>query len=230
MRTVAVSLGAAALLLILMASRPVQADVAMTGTFTATQTCPAYQSFRRSTNPGDVKVEPNKAYPVLARNKPDATHYRIVVEGAQPAERWVGLSCGHVDATAVGTSPPPTIGPPVLSDTGARATHVLAMGWEPAFCEDHRDKNECRGLSPTGFAATHVSLHGLWPQPRGRQYCNVAPNLKQLDRDHDWNDLPEPDLSTTTLSRLAAVMPGVQSKLQRHEWDRARNVLRWHRR
>jgi ribonuclease T2 len=218
MRAVVVSLGAAALLVIMMASRPVQADVAMTGTFTATQTCPAYQSFRKSTNPGDVKVEPNKAYPVLARNKPDATHYRIVVEGAQPQERWVSLSCGHVDATAVGTSPPPTIGPPVPSDTGARATHVLAMGWEPAFCEDHRDKNECRGLSPTDFAATHVSLHGLWPQPRGRQYCNVAPDLKRLDRDHDWNDLPEPDLSTTTLSRLAAVMPGLQSKLQRHEW------------
>ena len=99
MRTVAVSLGAAAPLLIMMAS--VQADVAMTGTFTATQTCPAYQSFRRSTNPGDVKVEPNKAYPLIAKNKPDATHYRIVVEGAQPAERWVGLSCGRVDATAV---------------------------------------------------------------------------------------------------------------------------------
>ena len=63
MRTVAVSLGAAALLLILMASGSVQADVAMTGAFTATQTCPAYQSFRRSTNPGDVKVEPNKATP-----------------------------------------------------------------------------------------------------------------------------------------------------------------------
>src|SRR6185312_13819755 len=70
----------------------------------------------------------------------------------------------------------------------------------------------------TSFAAAHVSLHGLWPQPRGRQYCNVAPNLQQLDRDHDWKDLPEPDLSATTLSRLATVMPGVQSKLQRHEW------------
>jgi ribonuclease T2 len=89
---------------------------------------------------------------------------------------------------------------------------------EPAFCEDHRDKNECRELSSTGFAATHLSLHGLWPQPRGTQYCNVAPNLKEIDRDHDWNDLPEPDVSENTLSRLAAVMPGAQSKLERHEW------------
>ena len=34
----------------------------------------------------------------------------------------------------------------------------------------------------------------------------------------DWNDLPEPDVSAYTLIRLAAVMPGVQSKLERHEW------------
>lgn len=145
MRTVAVSLGAAAPLLILMASGSVQADVAMTGTFTATQTCPAYQSFRRSTNPGDVKVEPNKAYPLIAKNKPDATHYRIVVEGAQPAERWVGLSCGRVDATAVGTSPPPTIGPPVLSDTGAGATHVLAMGGSRHFAKTTATRTNAEG-------------------------------------------------------------------------------------
>ena len=196
----------------------------MTGTFTATQACPAYQSFRKSTDPGDVKVEKNKTYALIAKNKSDATHYRIVVEGAEPKERWVSSSCGRVESTDRSASeasqpsaPNPT--PPVVGATsGARATHVLAMGWEPAFCEDHRDKRECRELSSSDFAATHVSLHGLWPQPRGMQYCNVAPNLREIDRDHDWNALPEPDVSANTLSRLAAVMPGVQSKLERHEW------------
>jgi ribonuclease T2 len=191
-----------AVLLLMMAFGPANADIAMSGTFTATQTCPAYQSIRKSTNPGDVKVEQNKTYDVLAKNKPDATHYRIVVEGAQPAERWVSSSCGRVEAT----------------EQLAHATHVLAMGWEPAFCEKHSDKSECRDLTSTSFAGMHLSLHGLWPQPRGTQYCNVAPDLRQIDRDHDWNDLPEPDISADTLKRLAAVMPGVQSKLQRHEW------------
>ena len=195
----------------MMASTFARANVAITGTFTATQTCPAYQSFRKSTNPGDVKVEQDKTYALIAKNKPDATHYRIVVEGAQPKERWVSSACGHIAATdqsagaAGGTS-------------GARATHVLAVSWEPAFCEDHRDKKECRELASTSFAATHMSLHGLWPQPRGTQYCNVAPDLKAIDRKHDWNGLPEPELSADTLNRLAAVMPGVQSKLERHEW------------
>ena len=222
MRIVAAGLGGAVLLMML-ASRSAHADVAMTGTFTATQTCPAYQSFRKSTNPGDVKVEQNKTYAVIAKNKPDATHYRIVVEGAQPQERWVSSSCGRVGATdrsasGESQSPAPTAALPAGDKSGVRATHVLAMGWEPAFCEEHRDKKECRELASTGFAATHVSLHGLWPQPRGTQYCNVAPNLREIDRDHDWNDLPEPDVSANTLSRLAAVMPGVQSKLERHEW------------
>jgi ribonuclease T2 len=218
MRTVAAGLGGAALLMITLATRSAHADVAMTGTFTATQACPAYQSFRKSTDPGDVKVERNKTYAVIAKNKPDASHYRVLVEGAQPKERWVSASCGRVEAIE-SQSPSPTAAPPSgRATSGVRATHVLAMGWEPAFCEDHRDKKECRELSSSGFAATHVSLHGLWPQPRGTQYCNVAPNLREIDRDHDWNDLPEPDVSADTLSRLAAVMPGAQSNLERHEW------------
>ncbi len=202
-----------------MAWAPAQADVNTTGVFTATQVCPAFQSIRKGTNPGDVTVEQNKPYDVVAKNKPDASHYRILVEGAQPEERWVSSECGHFDAderpvrraaasAANGAS----------GDVGVAATHVLAMGWEPAFCEKHTDKAECRELTPSSFAGMHLSLHGLWPQPRGTQYCNVAPAIQQIDRDHDWNSLPEPDLNVDTLKRLSAVMPGVQSKLQRHEW------------
>lgn len=218
MRSVAACLGRMVLLLIVMSCTSAHADVAMTGTFTATQTCPAYQSFRKATDPGDIKVEPNKTYPLIAKNKPDATHYRIIVEGAQPQERWVSLSCGRIEATdgqANGASP---AAPEAGDASGMRATHVLAMGWEPAFCENHRDKKECRELTSNGFAGTHLSLHGLWPQPRGKQYCGVAPDLRDVDRAHDWNGLPEPDLSADTLKRLAGVMPGVQSQLERHEW------------
>ena len=62
MRIAAAGLGAAVMVLAIMATRSAQADVVMTGTFTATQACPAYQSFRKSTDPGDVKVEQNKTY------------------------------------------------------------------------------------------------------------------------------------------------------------------------
>ena len=191
-----------------------RAEVAISGSFTATQSCPAFQSFRKSSNPGDVQVEPNKTYEAIAKNKPDATHYRIIVEGAEPKERWVSSSCGHVESNDQQSQGVPQS--PV--GAGTRATHVLAMGWEPAFCEQHRDKLECGGLTSSSFAAMHLSLHGLWPQPRGRQYCNVAPDIRELDHNHDWNGLPKPEISPETLGRLAAVMPGVQSNLQRHEW------------
>jgi ribonuclease T2 len=223
MRAIAASLNSAALLMVI-ALGSARADVTITGRFTVTQTCPAFQSFRKSTNPGDVKVEQNNTYEVIAKNKPDATHYRIVVDGAEPEERWVDSSCGRVESTdqpsqVTSQSPAVTAAPSSSTNTsGARATHVLAMGWEPAFCEGHGDKIECHELTSASFSGTHLSLHGLWPQPRGAQYCNVTSDVRDIDDNHDWNDLPEPEMSPATLKRLAAVMPGVESKLERHEW------------
>ncbi len=214
MRLFAAAIGGALLWMLPMV--PAQAEVAAGGTFTATQVCPAYQSIRKSTNPGDANVEPTKIYLVLAKNKDEATYYRIAVEGAQPSERWVSATCGTIDVAGMLA---PTPGQPATANaSGARATHVFAMGWEPAFCSKHTDKTECRELTPASFGSTHLSLHGLWPQPRGTQYCNVPKDLQQADTAHRWNDLPEPEMSADTQKRLAAVMPGFKSNLQRHEW------------
>ncbi|MEQ1695075.1 MAG: ribonuclease [Hyphomicrobiaceae bacterium] len=210
MRTFAALCGA---MLLGLAIPAAHAEVATGGTFTATQTCPAYQSIRKSTNPGDVNVEPAKVYAILAKNKDEATYYRLSIEGAQPAERWVSATCGTIDVAGV-LAPIP--GQP--ASAGARATHVLAMSWEPAFCSKHKEKTECRELTPESFGSKNLSLHGLWPQPRGTQYCNVPANDKKADMDRRWNDLPEPQMSADTQKRLAAVMPGVKSNLQRHEW------------
>lgn len=215
-----------AMLLATMAFGPARAEEPLTGTFTATQACPAYQGFRKGTNPGDVKVEPNKAYALIAKNKADATHYRIVVEGAQPQERWVELSCGTIDAAgqpaggaAQGpASTSPSAGQSAKDMSGARATHVLAMSWQPAFCQSHNDKSECRDPAVQERSTKALSLHGLWPQPRGTQYCNVSAADKAADRTHNWDGLPAPEISAETLKRLSNVMPGVQSKLERHEW------------
>jgi ribonuclease T2 len=70
------------------------ADAAMSGSFLATKDCPAFQSFRKATNPGDIKIVPGHSYPLLAKNAPEASHYRVRIEGAQPAERWVSVDCG----------------------------------------------------------------------------------------------------------------------------------------
>ena len=55
-----------------------------------------------------------------------------------------------------------------------RGEAILSLSWEPAFCEGHANKRECASATPSGFDATHFTLHGLWPQPRRKQYCNVS--------------------------------------------------------
>ena len=71
------------------------ADVAVRSSFLATKDCPAFQSFRKATNPGGVRTEAGHSYPLLAKNAPHATHYRVRIEGAAPPERWVSVTCGN---------------------------------------------------------------------------------------------------------------------------------------
>jgi ribonuclease T2 len=191
------------------------AQVAMSGTLAATRACPAYQSIRNQTNPGSVTIEPGHTYQIIGKNKAEATHYQILIDGASPPRRWVEVACGDVNAAAAAPSGNAAAATP---SAAPRATHVLALGWEPAFCLQHGDKTECANESRQSFDATHLSLHGLWPQPRGKAYCGVAQDLREADKNHDWASLPEPELSEATKKRLSAVMPGYESGLERHEW------------
>ena len=183
------------------------ADVAMSGSFLATQDCPAFQSFRKATNPGEVKLEPGHSYPLLAKNAPNATHYRIRIEGAAPPERWVGVNCGSSGEQGANSGSPQT-------------ELVLSLGWEPSFCESHANRPECANETPNSFDADHFILHGLWPQPRRREYCNVSQSLIDADKNGDWQALPDIDLAPETRAHLAVAMPGTQSFLERHEWIR----------
>ncbi len=95
---------------------------------------------------------------------------------------------------------------------------VLAMSWQPAFCEKFSRKRECRSQNAGRYDATHFALHGLWPQPRGREYCGVSDRDRETDKRRRWRDLPDVALSAGLRDRLDTVMPGVQSYLDRHEW------------
>ncbi len=200
----------------LLAVAPAQAQVPLSGSFTAGQACPALQSIRQQANPGNVTVQPGQTYRVTGKNRPDATFYQIVVDGAQPSQRWVSVDCGQIGGSAA--SSPASIPTSTARSSGARATHVLALGWEPAFCRQHMDKTECSSMTSSSADATQLSLHGLWPQPRGTAYCNVERSFVQADKAHNWDVLPEPQISGETRQSLASVMPGLQSGLQRHEW------------
>ena len=99
-------------------------------------------------------------------------------------------------------------------DGGRAQSMVLALSWQPAFCEGAPGRPECRALRPGDRAARAFSLHGLWPGDRGVTYCGAATALK----DRRWSDLPEPGIDRETAAALARAMPGMRSGLHRHQW------------
>mgnify|MGYP003645469923 CR=1 FL=1 len=206
-----------ALLLCLLAM-PAQAEVPLSGSFVAGAACPALQSIRRQTNPGNISVEPGKRYDLVAANSNTPSHFWIVVPGAQPDRRWVAVTCGQrsVEATDEATRQVPTADAPRYRGT----QYVLAINWQPAFCETSPGKPECRAQTTDSFEATHFTLHGLWPQPRDREYCNVSPRDRSASQQGRWRDLPPVNLDNTLRRELDTAMPGTLSQLDRHEWTK----------
>ncbi|MEM9770365.1 MAG: ribonuclease T, partial [Cyanobacteria bacterium P01_D01_bin.73] len=188
----------------------------VTGTFTADTSCPALSSIRRQANPGNITIRPGTTYPLLGKNKRDATHYQIRIEDASPSSRWVGVACGRISEGISNSDRPLTDSDrnnPSQNSPGQN--YVLAASWQPSFCETRLNKPECRSQTGDRFDATSFSIHGLWPRP---VYCNVPRNIEQLDKDKRWSRLPELDLSPALRQELAIKMPGYQSYLHRHEW------------
>ncbi len=192
---------------------PALAETPLSGTFTATSACPAFQSISRETNPGNIATRPGQTYELLAGNRTPPTHLRIAVPGASPAQRWVSIDCGTTPAlTAAAQAQTPS------AQTYRGTQYVLAANWQPAFCELNSRTRECRNQRPNSFEATNFTLHGLWPQPRGNEYCDVANRDRIASQDGRWRDLPPLDLTIAQRRDLDMVMPGSQSGLDRHEW------------
>lgn len=107
-------------------------------------------------------------------------------------------------------------------DSGPDVTHyVLALSWQPAFCELNARRPECRDLDSADFAADNLTIHGLWPNDApgsGPSYCAVDASTKVLDQPQSWCELPEPKMSAKTRTALTPAMPGTASCLDRHEW------------
>ncbi|MEL6751204.1 MAG: ribonuclease T [Pseudomonadota bacterium] len=95
---------------------------------------------------------------------------------------------------------------------------VLALTWQPAFCEKRSNLPECVGQKRGRFDTTNLSLHGLWPGPRGVEYCGVDTETIRLDKRRQWKRLPGLGLPSDIQRQLFDRMPGVRSGLHRHEW------------
>ena len=193
------------------AALPAAAFEARQGCFVADQACPAPTSIRGQG--GGVAVEPGQSYRLLGANKAEATHLRIRVPSADPSDRWVAVGCGHTVASCEAAP-----GGDGQSPASASREYVLALSWQPAFCQGHQTKPECKAETESSFDATNLTLHGLWPQDG--EYCGVSAADQRLDKASRWQDLPAVQLAPETRTTLEEVMPGTRSALERHEWLR----------
>jgi len=96
--------------------------------------------------------------------------------------------------------------------------NLLAISWQNAFCQTHQNKKECKNLTSSSFASSNFVLHGLWPQPRNNQYCNIDSKQIGMDKNKQWNRLTPLSLDSQTQKNLQVVMPGYESNLHLHEW------------
>lgn len=212
------------------------AQAANLGSFHADSACEAYLSKNKKTNPDHIQSQPGTDYSVLALNKPtNPDYYQIEVPGAQgSAARWVSKTCGSF--TAEGSAPEaPTTKPtstPQPATSGAACqiahhadSHVLALSWQPAFCQSHSEKTECGIDDAKVFQAHNFTLHGLWPNKRecGQKQGYYAYCCAVKDKPAgSFCDYPKVELSGSVREGLGVVMPSVSANscLERHEWHK----------
>lgn len=201
-----------------------------TGEFAAKKACNAYQSRTKQTNPDKTKLEPGKKYTIVEVDKAGSpVWYRIKVDKANPQERWVSFECGtpenlSVSKTAEGTTKPPKSGghgPSVCRTAGLGDSYVLALSWQPAFCEGHQSKPECAVNDPQVYQANNFTLHGLWPN---KQSCGINYGFcgKYKAKQDSFCTYEAISVDEATDKELKKVMPSAAhgSCLERHEWHK----------
>lgn len=275
-------------------SWPTLATVPLAGEFRATQDCPLFRSIRKGTQVAGTRLVPGQAYPLLGKNREEATHVLIRVPGLEPGDIWVEVGCGDFSGAGgqgagdpaqapasadPGVTPPPSAqadprshpsqptptdplpapqrrvlpdphsatpqsasadpqvatqrpSPAAPGSALASGDFVLAATWHPAFCEIQTKKPECAptpkpanpgtGTAPERSPAQGqgFALHGLWPQPRERAFCQVPAGERAHAEEGRWSRLPALELSADTRQRLTVLMPGVASHLDRYQWSK----------
>ena len=192
----------------------------------ATKECPAFNNMKHTKNTHNIILDTTKRYTVLRHHKGQNL---ILIKGEQPAQRWVDDECfsqaKHIQKQVHENN---SVDAYIKRETQSSQSvisqkqNLLVLSWHNAFCETHRYKKECkRTLFPFGegkYKEKHFVLHGLWPQPKGTQYCGVSSYEKNLDKHKQWHKLLSLNLSPALKGRLKKVMPGISSNLHKHEW------------
>ncbi|MBI5340600.1 MAG: ribonuclease T(2) [Mycolicibacterium rufum] len=91
------------------------------------------------------------------------------------------------------------------------ASSLLVLTWAPSFCAGEGDNPACAS-GEVAKAGQTLLLHGLWPQPRDRQYCGVPQDQRARE-----SGRPPVQLSDDTRERLQSATVNTAS-LAQHEW------------
>ena len=189
------------------------ASESATGSFTATKSCEAFSSFAKSSNPGDVKVSAGKVYTVREINKTDYDWVRVEVPGAEPSLRWVQRACGTPALDDKPAPRPEGAAGEVCSLPNQQDSYVLAITWQPGFCEHTKyngKKPECDAMNSGALEAKTLSLHGLWPNKKecGTQYGSCQGKPFELSKD--------------TIDKVAPWMPNFyyERSFGAYEWNK----------
>ncbi|MGF1682928.1 ribonuclease T2 family protein [Photobacterium minamisatsumaniensis] len=187
----------------------VMASVKAQGTFTAVERCPAFQSIRKKTNPGNISTQIGTRYQTIAINKPQGDWVQLYIKSASPQTRWVNLNCGNADFQKHTKSDGSVCTVPNKHDS-----YVLAVSWQPGFCEHANfkgEKPECTALNNNQLTSHHLTLHGLWPNKKScgikYGYCSPASTM---------------DLSAETIAEIAYWMPNFhyQTTFGAYQWKK----------
>jgi len=173
----------------------------------AIKTCPAYNNMRHSTNTNSIKLKKGKDYRVIEHRKGQIL---TIIKGEKIAQRWVDEECfSNINSTKNSKS---------RTNIKKAKQNLLALSWQNAFCQTHQYKKECKSMKKGDFASSHFVLHGLWPQPRNNQYCNVSKKEIGIDKNKQWNRLERLNLTPRVREDLKKYMTGYSSNLHLHEW------------
>jgi ribonuclease T2 len=191
------------------------ASESASGSFTATKSCEAFSSFAKRANPGDVKIAAGTAYTIREINKTDYDWLRIEVPGAQPQLRWVQRECGtpELEEGKRAARQAAEAAGPMCSMPNQQDSYVLAITWQPGFCEHAKyngKKPECDAMNSGALEAKTLSLHGLWPnkQECGVQYGSCSGKPFELSKD--------------TIEKIAPWMPNFfyERSFGAYEWNK----------
>ena len=206
--------------------------------------CELFNNLKHTKNRGSEVLKLDRTYEMLKHHK---GQYLLKVEYATPSQRWVDDDClslrplrgtpiydamkqKNVQKSVSTDKKVSKINRQNNKDVSVvpkkqkvlSKQNLLALSWHNAFCETHRYKKECkRGIGNLLKRKSHETqfvLHGLWPQPRNKVYCNVDQTLRIADKNKRWRDLPSLALDEEVEKKLSKIMPGVASNLHKHEW------------